>query len=250
MDLATIIGVIMGALLISLTAIMGGSLDMFVSVPGFFIVFGGVTAGVFIRYRMDEIFNAITLVRKCFSDERQDVTQIIRHLIDMANLTRKEGMLALERVHPENRFLRSAINHCVDGADPDFLAEILNKEIEYMTERHEKGIRMLEAIGDMAPAFGMLATLIGLVQALANINNPSAVGPAVAMALLGTLYGAALANLFMFPLAAKLGMYHDDEHKVRLVIRDGILGIQKGVAPRILKGVLQAALPPDKRGKV
>lgn len=247
MDLATVIGIIMGTLLLVVAAFEGGSLSMFVSVPGLTIVVGGVTAGIFIRYRIDEIVNVFALTRKCFIDERQDINQIIHQLVDMANISRKEGILALERVKSDNPFLQAAINYCVDGADPDFLADILSKEVEYMTERHEKGIRMLEVMGEMAPAFGMLATLIGLVQVLANMGNPSSIGPAIAMTLLGTLYGAALAHLFMFPLAAKLGMYHDDESKIRYVIRDGIMGIQNGVNPRMLQEALKAALPPNKR---
>lgn len=247
MDLATILGVIVGTFLIGATAIAGGSWQMFVSIPALVIVFGGVIAGVFIRYRMDEIVQVLTLTGKCFVDQRQDINAVIAKLTDMADLSRKEGILALERIKSDNPFLQSAINHCVDGADPDFLTDILTREIEYMSERHERGIRMLEVMGDMAPAFGMLATLVGLVQALANMNDPSTLGPAIALTLLGTLYGAAFANLFMYPLAAKLMLYHEDERKIRYVVRDGILAIQKGVNPHMLKVALKSALPPNQR---
>ena len=183
MDKATIAGVIMGILLIGITAIQGGPPGMFISIPGLVIVLGGMIAGTFIRYRVDEISNAMTLIKKCFVNERQDVNSIIAQLGNMANISRKEGILALERVKSDNPFLQTAINHCVDGADPDFLTEVLDLEIRYMTERHEKGIRMLEVMGEMAPAFGLLATLVGVVQVLANMNNPAAIGPAISTAL-------------------------------------------------------------------
>lgn len=250
MDLATVIGIIMGTLLIGITAIQGGSLGMFISISGLVIVLGGVIAGTLIRYRMDEIATAMTLIKKCFVNERQNVNHIIAQLGTMANVSRKEGILALERIKSDNAFLQTAINHCVDGADPDFLAEVLDLEIEYMAERHEKGIRMLEVMGEMAPAFGLLATLVGVVQVLANMNNPSAIGPAISTALLGTFYGAMVANLFMFPLAAKLRLYHDDENQVRRVVKDGILGIQRGTNPRLLQEALKSALPPNKRKKL
>ena len=237
----------MGLLLLGLVAIGGGSPGMFVSLPGLGIVFGGVLAGTLIRYRLDELKHVVTLVKKCFVNEKQDIHRILAQLTDMADVSRKEGILALERVKSDNLFLQSAISHCVDGADPEFLQDVLDKEIEYMTARHEKGIRMLEVMGEMAPAFGLLATLVGVVQVLANLHDPDAIGPAISTALLGTFYGAALANLFLFPLAAKLDMYHNDERKARCIIRDGVLGIQKGIIPHRLQWALKAALPPDKR---
>ena len=248
MDMATVIGVIMGALLIGVTAFLGGEPGAFLSVSGLVIVFGGVTAGTFIRYRMNEISVVFKLIGRCFFSKRRKVGWAITQLVDMANISRKEGILALERIKSEDPFMQSALNHCVDGAEPDFLSYVLTREIEYMSARHEKGIRMLESIGEMAPAFGMLATLAGLVQVLTNMNHADTVGPAMATALLGTFYGVALANLFMFPLAAKLEVYHADEAQVQYVIRDGILAIQKGVIPpHLLKQALSIALPPDQR---
>lgn len=250
MDLATITGIIVGTLLIGLAAIMDGSLGMLVSVPALVIVFGGVMAGTLIRYRTHEAQNVFTLFKKCLVNEREDLRQIIAQLGNMASISRKEGILALERVKSDNPYLQVAINHCVDGADPDFLSDILDKEIDYLTERHEKGIRMLEVMGEMSLAFGMLATVVGVIQVLANMSDPGALGPAISTALLGTFYGALLAYLFFLPMGAKLRLYHEDEHIVRSVIRDGILGIQRGVNPRLLQEALKAALPPDKRKAV
>lgn len=247
MDLATVLGIVTGTALIAITAVKGGSADMFVSLPGLIIVFGGVVSGIFIRYRMDEVLLVAALITRCFVDKRQNVHHVITQLVDMADLSRKEGILALERVKSDHPFLQTAINHCVDGADPDFLASILGRDIDYMTERHEKGIRMLEVMGEMAPAFGMLATLIGLVQVFGGLGAPDALGPAVGMTLLGTLYGAALAHVFMFPLAAKLSLYHEDERRVHQVIKDGILAIQRGVNPHMMQVALKAALPPKAR---
>ncbi len=247
MDLATVIGLVMGFGLMVVAILMGGTLRMFLDAPSLMIVLGGVVATLFVKYRMSEVLSTMVVVTKAFVNERPDVERMIGQLIDMANVARKDGILALEKMKSPDPFLQSAINHCVDGADPDFLEVVLTKNLDYLTARHQRSISILDTIAEMAPAFGLVGTLIGLVQMLANMSDPNTIGPAMALALMATLYGAVLANLVATPLSGKLTLYSEDEQLVRRVIIDGMVGIQKGINPRMLQEALRAALPPKKR---
>lgn len=247
MDLATVIGLVLGASLLVGAILLGGTLQMFIDVPSILIVIGGSISALFVKFRMGEVFSVVGIIGKAFFNKTHDMDRIIGQLVDMANIARKDGILALEKVKSEDVFMQGAINHCVDGADPDFLERVLMKDLEYLVDRHQKGIGVVETIGDVAPAFGMIGTLIGLVQMLANMSDPNSIGPAMAVALITTLYGAIVANLVAIPLAGKLGMYSADERLVRQVIIDGMIGIQKGVNPRMLQEALKTALPPDQR---
>ena len=247
MDLATIIGLVMGVTLLVGAVMLGGTIQMFIDVPSILIVIGGTFSALFVKYRLGEVFSVVGIIAKAFFNKTQDTDRIIGQLVDMANIARKDGILALEKVKSEDTFMQGAINHCVDGADPDFLEDVLNKDLGYLIERHEKGIGIVETVGDVAPAFGMIGTLIGLVQMLANMSDPNSIGPAMAVALITTLYGAIVANLVAIPLSGKLTMYSKDERLVKQVIVAGMTGIQKGVNPRMLQEALKTALPPDQR---
>lgn len=247
MDLATIIGLVLGFSLLTGAVMLGGTIIMFIDVPSILIVIGGTIAALFVKFRMSEVFSVVGISGKAFFNKTEDVDRIIGQLVDMANIARKDGILALEKVKSEDPFMQGAINHCVDGADPDFLEDVLNRDLNYLIDRHNKGIGILETVGDVAPAFGMIGTLIGLVQMLANMSDPNSIGPAMAVALITTLYGAIFANLVAIPLSGKLGMYSKDERLVKQVIIAGMTGIQKGVNPRMLQEALKTALPPDQR---
>ncbi|MBF0461184.1 MAG: MotA/TolQ/ExbB proton channel family protein [Magnetococcales bacterium] len=247
MDLATVIGLVLGFGLMVVAILLGGSLRMFIDLPSMMIVFGGVLAALFVKYRLSEVFSTIVVVAKAFVNERPDLEQTIAKLIEMATVARKDGILALEKVKSPDPFMQSAINHCVDGADPEFLEIILTKNLAYLTARHERSIGILDTIAEMGPAFGLIGTLIGLVQMLANMSDPNTIGPAMAVALITALYGALLAYLVAAPLSGKLTLYSEDERQVRQVIIDGVVGIQKGVNPRMLQEALRAAIPPKQR---
>ena len=247
MDLATVIGIVMGFALILMAIMMGGDVVAFVNLPSVLIVIGGTLSAMFVKHKMGEVFGAVGIAMKAFFVKQQDAEEVIGKLIDMANVARKDGILALEKIKSDDMFLQGAINHCVDGADPDFLESVLNKDLAYPNERHMKGIGIWEGIGETAPAFGMIGTLIGLVQMLATMEDPSSIGPAMAVALLTTLYGAIIANLVAIPLSVKLTAYSKEEQLVRQVIIDGMIGIQIGVNPRMLQEALKAALAPGKR---
>jgi chemotaxis protein MotA len=247
MDLATIIGLVMGFGLMVVAVLLGGSLRMFVDLPGMMIVFGGVLAALFVKYRLGEVFSTIAVIAKAFVNKQPDVERVIAQVIEMANVARKDGILALEKVKSNDPFLQSAINHCVDGADPDFLEMVMRKNLDYLIGRHQRSIGILDTIAEMGPAFGMIGTLIGLVQMLASMSDPNTIGPAMALALMATLYGVTLSALVAAPLSGKLTLYSEDERVVRQVIIDGMVGIQKGINPRMLQEALRAALPPKRR---
>ncbi|MBF0096321.1 MAG: MotA/TolQ/ExbB proton channel family protein [Magnetococcales bacterium] len=247
MDLATIIGLVMGFGLMVVAVLLGGSLRMFIDLPGMMIVFGGVLAALFVKYRLGEVLSTITVIAKAFVNKQPDVERVIAQVIEMANVARKDGILALEKVKSNDPFLQSAINHCVDGADPDFLEMVMRKNLDYLIGRHQRSISILDTIAEMGPAFGMIGTLIGLVQMLASMSDPNTIGPAMALALMATLYGVTLSALVAAPLSGKLTLYSEDERVVRQVIIDGMVGIQKGINPRMLQEALRAALPPKRR---
>jgi chemotaxis protein MotA len=247
MDLATVIGMVLGFALIIMAIMLGGDIIMFINVPSLLIVVGGTIAAMLIKHKMDEVFSSVGVLMKAIMVTTSDPEATINTLVDMANIARKDGILALEKVKSDNPFLQGAINHCVDGADPEFLESVLTKDLEYLADRHKKGIDIWDGVGETAPAFGMIGTLIGLVQMLASMEDPSSIGPAMAVALLTTLYGSIVANVVAIPIAVKLSGYSKEEQMVRQIVIDGMIGIQRGVNPRMLQEALKAALPPSQR---
>lgn len=247
MDIGTIVGLFLGWSLILVSIMIGGDLRIFIDLPSLLITLGGTLAVTLTRHQLGEVIGAAGVLIKTIIIKAPHPERVITQLVDMANIARKEGILALERVKSEDPFMQSAINHCVDGADIEFLTQILNKELEYLSLRHERGRSIFETMGEYAPAFGLIGTIIGLVQMLANLSEPSAIGPGMAIALITTLYGALLANLVFLPIAGKLGDYSKDEQLVRRIIIDGVIGIQKGINPRMLHEALKASLPPKQR---
>jgi chemotaxis protein MotA len=155
--------------------------------------------------------------------------------------------MALESQEIENPFLNKGIQLCVDGHPPDLVRKMLSKDISLTIQRHETGQKIFKALGTVAPAMGMIGTLIGLVQMLANMDDPKAIGPAMAVALLTTLYGAVIANAFALPLADKLELRSQEEKTNRTLILETISGIQEGMNPRVLEELLKAFLPEGQR---
>ena len=167
--------------------------------------------------------------------------------MELAETARKSGLLALESHEFKNEFLGKGIRLCVDGHDPEFVKRMLGKDISLAIERHDTGKGIFKSIGDVAPAMGMIGTLIGLVQMLSNMDDPKSIGPAMAVALLTTLYGAIIANAFALPLADKLGFRSTEERINKSLILETIAGIQEGLNPRVLGGLLKTYLPGSKR---
>jgi chemotaxis protein MotA len=247
MDLATLIGLI-GTLGAILTAIMmGGSFGIFVNGPGVMIVVGGTLMVVLMKYPLTVAAHAMKAAAKAFLNKSQTPKELIEKCVELSSIARKEGVLGLEQVEIENEFLKRGVMLVVDGSDQDFVRKMLSNDINLTIERHEEGQSIFKAIADVAPAMGMIGTLIGLVQMMSNMSDPKALGPAMAVALLTTLYGAVIANAIASPIADKLALRSKQERMNKSLILEGIAAIQAGLNPRVIEDLLKTYLPVNQR---
>jgi len=250
MDLATIIGLVSGFILIVFVGIGDPrKIAMFVDLQSIAITFGGVFSAIMVAYPFSSIIGAISVARNAFLSKTPDLKLAVSTLLILAERARKEGILSLDSMtHDiEDEFLRKGISLAVDGTDPTLLREILTVEIDSIDARHRSGMQIFEDIGMLGPAFGLVGTLVGLVMMLGNMSDPSSIGPAMAVALITTFYGALIANLVSIPIAIKLRGLNHREILVRTVILEGIMAIQNGENPRLLETKLCAFLSPDER---
>ncbi len=247
MELTTIIGIVSGFAVIIIGIFWGqGDLSAFISASSVMITIGGSVAALFIGYSMKEIGSLTKILGNAFKKRREtDSKQVIANVIDLANMARKEGLLALEeRVKTlDNPFLQKGTMLIVDGTDPELVKGIMEAEIAAITSRHQKGAGMLESLGAYAPAFGMLGTLIGLITMLKNLDDPSSLGPGMSTALITTFYGSLLANMVFIPMANKLKLRSADEVFIMELMLEGMLSIQAGENPRIIEEKLYSFLP-------
>lgn len=247
MDLATVIGLVGGFGIVLLAIILGGSATLFFNVPSILIVFGGTFATALIRFGMGDVLNSMKVANNAFATKLSVPEQVIKEIVNLANIARKNGLIVLEQQPIADPFLKKAIMYCVDGHEAEFIEEVLNKEVSLTVERHDIGRKVFSGMGDSAPAFGMIGTLVGLVQMLSTMGDPATIGPAMAVALLTTLYGALIANIFMIPIADKLSLRSKEEERNRKLIIEGVLGILKGLNPRVMEEFLETFLPPKER---
>ena len=228
MDISTPIGLALGTGFILLGILLGGELGLFIDYPSLAIVGGGTTSTLMIRYPFNVMFNIINVIKKTVFNGLPNKGEVITQFVQLAQIARKEGLLALERVQFEDPFLAKGIQFCVDGAEGHQIEGILTKEIQYIKARHQAGNDMLKALEISAPAFGMIGTLVGLVNMLANMDDPKSIGPAMAVAILTTLYGAIIANLIAVPLKDKLAMYSGAEIDQKTLMLEGVLSSSEG----------------------
>jgi len=199
------------------------------------------------KFTVGQMLGAFKVALKAFIFKFDTPTKIIEDAVEMANEARKGGLLALEGKSTENQFLSDGIQMVVDGHEPEVVRQTLVNEMNLTVARHETGQAIFKSLGDVAPAMGMIGTLIGLVQMLANMDDPKSIGPAMAVALLTTLYGAVIANVFALPLADKLALRSEEERMVKSMIIDALIGIQEGRNPRVIEEMLKTYLPGSKR---
>lgn len=247
MDIATIVGFILAYVIIGGAITLGGPFIIFVNVPSMLVVIGGTFAVTLMRVTLGNFLGSFKIGLKGFFYKLDAPQTLIDESVDLANVARKEGILALEGREISNSFLEKGIGLCIDGHAPEIVNNLLSKDINQSIERHVVGADMFKAMAVYAPAMGMIGTLIGLVQMLANMSDPAAIGPAMAVALLTTLYGAIIANAFASPLAEKLILISGYEKLNKNLILESISGIQEGTNPRVLKQMLNAYLPESKR---
>ncbi len=247
MDLATLVGVLGAIGLLVMAMILAGDINMFIDTQSVIIVFGGSIFIVLSNYNMGQFFGMGKIIGKAFMFKLEKPEELIEKSVEMADAARKGGFLALEEAEISNSFMQKGVDMLVDGHDADVVRATLQKDIDLTTERHETGAKMLMALADVAPAMGMIGTLIGLVAMLSNMDDPKSIGPAMAVALLTTLYGAFLANVIAIPLAKKLELRMNEEKLNQQLILDAVLGIQDGQNPRVIEGLLKNYLAESKR---
>lgn len=247
MDLATLVG-LLGAIGVILTAIfLGGSAGMFIDIPSICIVVVGSIFVVAMKFKVKQMTGAAKVAGKAFMFKSDTAESLIELATQLAGAVRKEGLLALEKFKIENDFLAKGVTMLVDGLDPEIVKGILVQEKNLSLARHEEGQRIFKAFGDVSPAMGMIGTLVGLVQMLANMSDPAAIGPAMAVALLTTMYGAVIANVICLPIADKLGMRMAEEEALQALMVDAIVCIHKGLHPSVVRDSLQNYLPKGDR---
>ena len=249
MDLATIIGLISGAGLIISAVVMGGSAGIFVNVPGILIVVGGTFATAFIKFTLPDVLNSIKVAMKAFLIKMVPPEETIQTMIGYAKMAKKEGLISLDQENPKDPFMAKALRYLSDGYDENLIEEMLNKDIRLTVQRHATGQNVFKGMGDSAPAFGMIGTLIGLVQMLSSMSDPASIGPSMAVALLTTLYGAMIANFICLPLADKLVLRSQQEQQSKAIIREAAVGINQAMSPMVLEESLKIYLAPTVRNK-
>ncbi len=247
MDLATLIGIVGAIGLLIMAMLLAGDIMMFVDAQSVIIVFGGSIFVVLSNYNLGQFFGIGKIIGKAFMFKLEKPEELIEKAVDMADAARKGGFLALEEAEITNPFMQKGVDMLVDGHDADVVRATLQKDINLTTERHETGANMMMALGDVAPAMGMIGTLIGLVAMLSNMDDPKSIGPAMAVALLTTLYGAFLANVIAIPIASKLQLRMAEEKMNQELVLDAVLGIQDGQNPRVIEGLLKNYLAEGKR---
>lgn len=249
MDLATLIGLIGGLAFIAMAMVLGGGITMYTDVPSIFIVFVGSLFVVLMKFNVGQFFGATKVAAKAFMFKLEKPEELIERVVQLSEAARKGGFLALEEAEITNSFLQKAVNMLVDGHEQKVVKATLEKDIELTVERQVLGTKIFRALGEVAPAMGMIGTLIGLVAMLANMDDPKAIGPAMSIALLTTLYGAILANMVANPIADKLELRMEEERLNRTLILDAIMSIQDGQNPRVMQSLLENYLADAKRPK-
>src|ERR1700704_3052371 len=248
MDIATSLGLLGGAVVVSTVILMGGNFGMYFSDHALIIIFGGSFSATLIRFPLVSIFHGLPLgARVAFTMRRTTQRELVDQVAGLAEIARKSGPVGLEKVEIDDPFLAKGIRFIADVYDNDFIRDNLERDRDNFLTHLDEGQKIYRAVGDCAPAFGMIGTLIGMVQMFANMTDPSKLGPYMAVALLATFYGAAVANLFCLPIADKLHLKLVDEEINRTLIIDGGLMIREAKSPTLVREMLLAYLPEKLR---
>ena len=248
MDIATSLGLVAGVIVIVTLILMGGDFRMFYDIHAIIIIFGGSIAATLIRFPLAAMLHGLPLgIKFAFSLRSIGTRELVDELAGIAEVARKSGPVGLEKITPEDPFLAKGVRFVADGYDADFIRDNLERDRDNFLTHLDEGQKIYRAIGDCAPAFGMIGTLIGMVQMFANMTDPSKLGPFMAVALLATLYGALVANLFCLPIADKLHVKLVEEEVNRTLIIDGILMIRESKSPTLVREMLLAYLPEKHR---
>ncbi|MFH2058416.1 MAG: MotA/TolQ/ExbB proton channel family protein [Pseudomonadota bacterium] len=251
MDIASIIGVVSGMGFILGTILLGGSIMAFVNIPSILVVMGGTLAATLVGYPLSDFLKVFKFTMKIFMFKIQPAEEIISNLVETSNKARKGGLLSIEGdiQSTSDPYLAQALQMTVDGVKTADIAAIMQKKMALTKKTLDVGSNMFSSMGTYAPAFGMIGTLIGLVQMLANLDDPSSIGPKMAVAMITTFYGAILANLFFIPMSDKLVGRNEEEITNMNIIFEGIISIREGEHPKLMEDKLNIYLGESKEGK-
>jgi len=251
-DIATIIGILLGFMVITTAIIAGGGWQIFIHIPSMAITIGGMLCATLIHFSLPQFLGIFSIVKKTIIAKVPSQSELIQKMVNYAAINRRDGALALEQEIPnlDNSFFIKGVQMLVDGRDSEQIRDFMSIEIQYLEDRHSTGKKILEFMGASAPAFGMIGTLIGLVQMLRSLDSPDAIGGGMAVALLTTFYGALSANLIFIPLAGKLGIYSKAETTAIEMIVEGICAIAQGDNPTIVREKMQAFISQGRREEV
>jgi chemotaxis protein MotA len=249
MDIGTLVGIVLGFGFTVAAITMHGSLKDFVDIPGAMVAFGGSTAALFIMFPAKRVLGVFGVVKNCFFSKLPDPREELKRISQLAALSRRDGLLALEKELPQisDPFLTRGLEMVIDGTPKEKLEEALTTELSCIQERHATGKKIFEQLGASLPAFGMVGTLIGLIQMLGQLDDPSKIGAGMAVAMVTTFYGAFVANMLYLPMAGKLENRSKEETLVREIMIRGLVALVEGEAPRTIEARLQAYLAPKLR---
>jgi len=253
MDFYSVIGTILAFVLVGFAMAVGpGGIPTFVHVPSVIMVMGGTVAVTLLAFQGSDLKPVIKVIMINYLRKPVTPKQEIERVVEYANLARKEGLLALESKlqEVEDSFFAKGVRLVIDGFNADTVRDIMELEAEWQEQRHATGKKIMEQMGAFAPAFGMIGTLVGLVQMLQDLSDPTSIGIGMATALLTTLYGAMAANMVFLPLAGKLDMVSKTEAQLRSLMIEGVVAIQSGDKPQLIKEKLKGFLPPSSREAV
>jgi chemotaxis protein MotA len=252
MDFATGAGLLAGiGVIVGIILIDGGNFRAYYDIHAVIIIFGGATAATMVRFPFSVIAHGLPMgIRFAFQMRTIHPRELIEEITRVAEVVRKSGPIALENVQVDDPFLAQGIRYIADGYDKEFIRDTMEKDRDNFLQRLDEGSKVYRAIGDCAPAWGMIGTIMGMVVMFANMSDPSRLGPAMATALLATLYGAVIANMITLPIADKLHIKLEEEEISRSLIIDGILQIRDAKSPTIVREMLLAYLPDHTRAEL
>ncbi len=252
MDIATIIGILLGFVVITSAIVTGGGWQMFIHLPSLGITIGGMLCATLIHFSLPQFLGIFSVIKNTIITKIPPQSELIQKMVNYAAISRRDGPLALEQEiqKTDNLFFAKGLQMLVDGQESDTINEIMSMEIQYLQDRHAIGKKILEFMGSAAPAFGMIGTLIGLVQMLRSLESPESIGAGMAVALITTFYGALSANLVFIPLAGKLGLYSKAESTVMEMIVEGVCAIARGDNPTAVREKIQLFVSQGRREEV
>lgn len=248
MDIATLFGLIVGLAMVVGAIFIGGAVDVFINLPGMMIVIGGTLAAIMVAFPFEEVMQAFAAGLKMLTARKVRTREVVNIMVKVAEISRREGLMALENVQTENMVLKKSCQLIADNADPQLIRDTLRIEITSMKRRHQVGQDVFKRLAGLAPSFGMMGTLIGLVQMLSTLDDPKSIGPAMAVAILTTFYGSLMSTILFIPISAKLRARTLQEQLNLEIIFEGAKSILENNNPMLVYEKLSSFLAPKERG--